>query len=1056
MKCKLPIMLLLGIILSLSFISSAEFDNIASAIPTTKDQALTIDRQVIDYNPIWEKYAPIKIDNWFGIGKTLLEGAITKHTESCGSDCESDLFIANYEETPLIDDIKFYTLTLNDRGEEIDRIEQPIRSYKIEYATEQTSKSVDDYSWICSQTGKVLINGTEEESCSNQVTGSHIEYSYNWQSYNLGQVMPIGKYWVKISGDKRADRNVDWIIKSKGEVLNDWATWGVATIIPTRDEVEISNTDTGSGKSGMRFITNQVTLLNSFKIANGSEATKGYLLSEGFATLATANVADGIITFSSPQSLTAGTVYYLAVDKEGASFAGKVTGAIGSLYPISNTTINWTAGLTGAGTNSTDRVYNVVYASFSQSSINVNTPINQYNSSSKTISNFNCSANVIGATLVNMSLWHNASGTFKINQTTSRTGTTNTTTWSVNFGSDRSVLWSCQACDSDGACGMASENRTANIDSTAPSVSIAYPTGTINGLTGGQSLGLNYSISDLHLSSCGYQYNGINTTIGNCNANTSFTYASGVNSIIVWANDSAGNYGSATKTWNSGTTINSLTYNSSTYHTSTEGFILNASNMTSATLVYNGTSYDSTIASGLAYNSITMNTVSGNKSFYYMINGGTYNSSTYYQYVNSISLDLCNATNNVAYLNLTFKDETTLVDINASLQTSTLLYYLGNGDYYKTLSFYNSTSNPSYAFCFSPSSKSININPTIQYYGATYPQRIYSPGASVYTNSTTNKLLYLLSSTDGIYVTFIVTNTQSQPVSSASISISRSISGANETVGTGTTDAAGSYTIWLNPLYPHTITASKSGYGSITETITPTQSSYTLILNSGANYTYVSNLNGLLWGYYPRVGLLNLNTTQYFGFNVSSAYSQLVKCKIEILNESKTTVLASSETNATNSSLCNAQVSFNPASSSYKQFKGRLSIDIGDGYQILEEDAYWIIQSVDTTGMTLSDWFNGLTNFDLSYFNNNEQHREYTNILIFFLIVMIICAVLNVAGWDIQTQGGMIILVGALVWMASIPGFLNLAYITPIDLLNKYFVAIVYTLFMIGFATRNM
>jgi hypothetical protein len=140
----------------------------------------------------------------------------------------------------------------------------------------------------------------------------------------------------------------------------------------------------------------------------------------------------------------------------------------------------------------------------------------------------------------------------------------------------------------------------------------------------------------------------------------------------------------------------------------------------------------------------------------------------------------------------------------------------------------------------------------------------------------------------------------------------------------------------------------------------------------------------------------------------------------------------------------------------YPQMKGRLLIDLGDGYQILEEDAYWVFLTISSTGMTFTDWFNNIKSLDLSYFNNDAQHREYSQILIFFLVVMIICASLNLFGWDVQTQGGMIFLVGVFVIAASIPGFLNLNYISPFLWLDKYFVALVYTLFMIGFAAREM
>jgi hypothetical protein len=44
---------------------------------------------------------------------------------------------------------------------------------------------------------------------------------------------------------------------------------------------------------------------------------------------------------------------------------------------------------------------------------------------------------------------------------------------------------------------------------------------------------------------------------------------------------------------------------------------------------------------------------------------------------------------------------------------------------------------------------------------------------------------------------------------------------------------------------------------------------------------------------------------------------------------------------------------------------------------------------------------------------------------------------------------------GFFVWAASVPGFLTLSGISPIDLLNKYFLAVIYTMFMIGFIARE-
>jgi hypothetical protein len=311
-----------------------------------------------------------------------------------------------------------------------------------------------------------------------------------------------------------------------------------------------------------------------------------------------------------------------------------------------------------------------------------------------------------------------------------------------------------------------------------------------------------------------------------------------------------------------------------------------------------------------------------------------------------------------------------------------------------------------------------------------------------------------LNSADGIYVTFITASTSNTPISGVDIEITRVLGGSTTTIFSGLTDSAGSVTIWLNPNYGHTITASKTGYTTNTQTIKPTQSQYTLTMETGLDdYEYVSDRKGLKWFAFPSSGVIKTTNYTLFGYNVSAKNDNLVSCKLELLNSNKTIIITSAEVFATNSTLCSVSINY---SMNYSKVKGRLLVDLGDGYKILEDDAYWSLVEYNTTGSTLLDWFRGLDELEVSYFNDDEQHREYTYILLFFLVVMIICASLNRMGWDIQTNGGMIFLVGILIWAASISGFLTLSDISPFAIIDKFFVAIIYTMFMIGFAMREL
>lgn len=510
--------------------------------------------------------------------------------------------------------------------------------------------------------------------------------------------------------------------------------------------------------------------------------------------------------------------------------------------------------------------------------------------------------------------------------------------------------------------------------------------------------------------------------------------------------------------------IGDINYTSSIYETQTTSYWINVSanaSLTGVKLYLGGTPYTA-VQSGDIWN-YTFGAVPSSKVGYTPVifgltySGVEYNTSTQYQTISPIQLGLCNATLTVPYINFTFKDESNLSSISATIPSSSFNYWLGDGTAIKTLLYNNATANPSYAFCFSPGTHNLNMNYSIQYAGSIYPQRTYTVPTVTYTNITPiNVVLYLLGSGSGQYVTFITATTLNTPISNVEITITRVINGNTVTVSNGFSDAAGSFTAWLNPNYPHTITAIKTGYTTNIQTISPTQAVYTLVMGGQEQaYKYVSTIEGIKWYAFPIVGRVKTNSS-IFGFNASAQYNNLTRCRIELLNNNKSVVLASANATASaDGSNCYVEVNYT-RDNIYPQVKGRLMVDLGDGWAILEEDAYWIFMTIDSTGLTFTDWLDGLTKLELSYFNNDEQHREYTYILIFFLVVMIICASLNLFGWDVQTSGGMIFLVGVLVIIGSIPGLLNLAYISPFGWVDKYFVAMIYTLFMIGFAAREM
>ena len=86
------------------------------------------------------------------------------------------------------------------------------------------------------------------------------------------------------------------------------------------------------------------------------------------------------------------------------------------------------------------------------------------------------------------------------------------------------------------------EDREVTIDTTSPIVTIYSPQNTTYTTT---SIDLNYTAKDTNLDSCWYSLNGGSNVILVSCSNTTITAIEGLNNVIVYANDTAGNIGSA-------------------------------------------------------------------------------------------------------------------------------------------------------------------------------------------------------------------------------------------------------------------------------------------------------------------------------------------------------------------------------------------------------------------------------------------------------------------------------------------------------------------------------
>lgn len=418
------------------------------------------------------------------------------------------------------------------------------------------------------------------------------------------------------------------------------------------------------------------------------------------------------------------------------------------------------------------------------------------------------------------------------------------------------------------------------------------------------------------------------------------------------------------------TNISNLT----TYETESQSFFVNFSSPlalipVSADLLYGDSSYTGTITQTSANNYnlsalIDIPIGAGSKTWLFSVtygNGNMQNLSSHTQVVAPINLTLCSSDpQNIAYYNLSFKNETAAQQNVPAILSSSWSYWLGSGTSNKTLTFINSTENFAYTFCFSPGNKTVTTSYSLIYDNAESQQRTYAANDEEITNSTTQKILYLLPTSEGIFVTFQVINVAEQAVSGALINVTRTSDGVN--VGASLTDAAGSATFFLDPDVSYTFVVTAEGYEDFTTTITPTQTSYTITLGSGASQQANDYSQGISYVIKPTDRVLNNDTTYNFNFTLSSSFWEVDSFGFILKN--RTTILASTS-QASNG--------------------GTVSVNLNTGdQQFIIMEYFWIIDGNYTNATTTWSVYR-LTDDQFSVMRFFTDLRAYTSQGIFGL-----------------------------------------------------------------------
>lgn len=463
---------------------------------------------------------------------------------------------------------------------------------------------------------------------------------------------------------------------------------------------------------------------------------------------------------------------------------------------------------------------------------------------------------------------------------------------------------------------------------------------------------------------------------------------------------------------------NSKVFNSSSFETSSESFSLNITTdglkEISAIFFYDeanqgASTKTGTDASPIFTNTLQVPTVSSktNKSFYWTVTVGSVDTNSTFsnQTVDPISFTLCNVTNNIPYINYTFKNETISEEDTSATISVTTTHWLGDGSVNKTLTFSNASVNPSYSFCLNPADKILNTINTVNYNNPESQQRIFSL-TSTLLNVTNNQKLFLLPTSIGLFSQFQTIDSISNPVPFVLGTITRTLGSSTITVASSLTDSSGFINYFLNPDVTYTATFTKLGLNDNTFVFIPTTNLRLVIMGSSGTQVNGSEISvNTTWQTFPINSSLLNNTDHTFGLNVSGN-EDITFISMNISNSSGSQLLFSS----------NAGTGFISSvlnTGNNTQLIGRFIIQTGD--ETISFSKLWHIGEI----------FVG----DYSIFRQLSLFTEYNfeDFIKFLIVLAVILGVLIFmsAGEIVETSESKVIVVILLIWAFSIVGWLN-------------------------------
>ncbi len=697
--------------------------------------------------------------------------------------------------------------------------------------------------------------------------------------------------------------------------------------------------------------------------------------------------------------------------------------------------------------NGNSLIYTTTFADSSSISIDLESPVNNTRQIRNSLF-FNGSITAVAGTIGNSTLdiWF-LNGTLFSSTLNDTIVNPNVTNYNITNIPEATFIWNIRAelqNDTGTLIANGVNNLTFEIDSSPPNLVITAPSGIVEYHASGNNLSVTWTLTDLDTDTCLIEYDGSNNSVVCNDLNSSINVtSSSINSLKFYVNDTLNNRFSNTSEWRYDIFENSREFNQSgLYETDLQSIIVNAT--------YNDSVYTS-IGADLAYLSVnrtvtdsgiapdfigtaTFDTPLGNQSNFFnwtfTLTNSTLSKSilsdTSEQGVGLINLTgFCEASppNDIQYINFSFKNETVgLEDITASIPSSTWTYSLASssGTLNKSLEFVSLGENSTYAFCFSPSSRSIEYSVNLQYTNADSQQRILQVTAGILTSATNFVTLFLLPTSEGIFTRYRTEDQVGNTIIGALAQVSRLISGTPTDIVSDFTDAAGLVTFFLNPDLNYDYIFSKTGFETNSFSLKPSSpDTYTIVMPS----TTVGNVTGteitlnLTYSILPSNSTLDNQTTYDFGVNIATDRTvDLVTFNLTNQSGQQVAFVSSSSSGFTS-------VSFNTINNT--RLVGRFVFTSGN--ETFSGSQVWIIGDIYIGDYSIYKQFSLFEEYEFS---------NFIRAIILLLIMSVIMVYLSRTE-ILPSDESKVLVVMLFVWAFSIVGWLDTGFANPGNALSE-------------------